>query len=232
MAIKAKRPQDMPTAVTCEYQPQQEICPMLGGCPNIDTCASWFGTFFWGYGDPENEGLEVKSFRERVAQDKYHELEEKFRREYFAKQPVLPREQAVSFWNMARGPLLPDSDSSVRSSEEEENVAEVPQAHLQVREYMPKTIFGQDSQEQLDEPGDENANEEEWARIDGSEIDPEELFFVDVIHDEDESDEAKGIAPPKSPAKTRGEEYEDLVAPIWTWFFTMMDIGHDGDFYE
>ncbi|KAF4972022.1 hypothetical protein FSARC_1313 [Fusarium sarcochroum] len=221
ISLKDNQPQAMPNPAQCEFR-QQEIRPMLSGCPNIDACPSWFGSFFWGYGDAENEGPEIKSFREQVAQDKYKEWEEDFARKYFAKQPIPPRKEAESFWMLAQRDFFSDSEpSSMQSSE----------AELQTSEDEPLTAVNQDVQAQCDEVHGDNVAEDGPASTESSDVDPEDLFYGDVINEEDNSDhEFESNA--ASGTKSIGEEYQDLVAPIWTWFYPVMDMGRDGEFCD
>ncbi|KAJ4271504.1 hypothetical protein NW762_000207 [Fusarium torreyae] len=221
ISLKDNQPQARPNPAQCEFR-QQEIRPMLSGCPNIDACPSWFGSFSWGYGDAENEGPEIKSFRGQVAQDKYKEWEENFARKYFAKQPIPLRKEPESFWTLAQKDFFEESESSSMQSSE---------AELQASEDEPQAVPSQNVQAQCDEVCDEDVVQDGPASTESSDVDPEDLFYGDVINEEDNSDH-KVENSSSSGNKSIGEGYQELVAPIWTWFYPVMDMGRDGEFCD
>ncbi|KAL6919528.1 hypothetical protein FSST1_003554 [Fusarium sambucinum] len=108
--VDAKRASDenepLPPASQCEYPKEKEIQPLLSGCPNNDSCPSWFANLFRGYGEAANETLQVRQFRDQVAQEKYNEWKEDFARKYFVKKPILPRQEPDDFWYMASNDFL------------------------------------------------------------------------------------------------------------------------------
>ncbi|KAF4336674.1 hypothetical protein FBEOM_9463 [Fusarium beomiforme] len=65
-------------ASECEFL-TRETRPMLTNCPNNDTCPLWFGNTFWGFGDNEIEGPDIKEARELFAQEKLEERKADFR---------------------------------------------------------------------------------------------------------------------------------------------------------
>ncbi|RGP73259.1 hypothetical protein FSPOR_2218 [Fusarium sporotrichioides] len=101
----------LPLASECEHLKGKEIQPSLSGCPNNDSCPSWFANLFRGYGDVANEGPEIKQFRNQVAQEKYNEWKENFARKYFVKKPILPRQEPEGFWYMISEDYLSDVES-------------------------------------------------------------------------------------------------------------------------
>ncbi|WZH40460.1 hypothetical protein QYS62_001393 [Fusarium acuminatum] len=83
---------DLPRASECAHL-EQEIKPVLSGCPNNDTCPSWLDNLLRGFGDAKNEDREIQLVRDNVAREKYNELEADFACKYFAKKPIPPRQE-------------------------------------------------------------------------------------------------------------------------------------------
>ncbi|EKJ78422.1 hypothetical protein NXS19_000893 [Fusarium pseudograminearum] len=106
------RPLALPLASQCEHLEKKEPQSSLLGCPNNDSCPSWFGNLFRCYDKAASEGPEVKQFRDRVAQGKYNEWKENFARKHFVKKPVLPRQEQNGFWNMISQDFLSDIQSA------------------------------------------------------------------------------------------------------------------------
>ncbi|KAM0305398.1 hypothetical protein HYE67_008682 [Fusarium culmorum] len=102
------RPLALPLASQCEHLEKKEPRPSLLGCPNNDTCPSWFGNLFRCYGGAANQSPKVKQFCDQVAQEKYNEWKENFARKHFVKKPVLPRQEENSFWSMISQDFLSD----------------------------------------------------------------------------------------------------------------------------
>ncbi|KAG8674797.1 hypothetical protein FPOAC2_00833 [Fusarium poae] len=113
--VDAKQANDenapFPLASQCEYPKEKEIQPLLSGCPNNDSCPSWFANLFRGYGEAANETLEVRMFRDQVAQEKYNEWKENFARKYFVKKPIVPRQVPEGFWYLAAKDFVSEIES-------------------------------------------------------------------------------------------------------------------------
>jgi hypothetical protein len=218
-ALKADRVYlDLPRASECEYL-EQEIKPVLSGCPNNNTCPSWFGNLLRGFGDPKNEGREIQSVRDNAAWEKYNELKADFACKYFAKKPILPRQESESFRLTMLRDCSADGQSSnhaltLDSETDHEGSAEDSDYRCSPAVYML-----------CDEANNDNALEH--ASGESTEIDPEDLFLGDLLTKRSEGDESQ---PPMT--RTIGEEYQDLVVPVWNAFYLAMDLGRDGEFCD
>jgi hypothetical protein len=222
--------ESLPQASHCEYLEEKEIRPWLSGCPNNDSCPSWFGNLFWGYGDAANEGPEIRQFRDLVAQEKHDEWKENFARKYFEKKPILSRQEPDGFWHM----ISQDSLSAVESVERSSSAFSTSGGET-AREALEAAMhFGdqQDTMGKIAKVSDES-NVKDTATPESPDIDPEDLFYGNVIEtssDEDvksNSDETERT-PPR--AKSIGEGRQNPVAPVWNCFYPVMDMGRDGDF--
>jgi hypothetical protein len=210
-ALRADREYlDLPRASECEYL-EQEIKPVLSGCPNNNTCPSWFGNLLRGFGDHKNEDREIQSARDNVAWEKYNELEANFACKYFAKKPIPPRQEPESFRltmlrdcsadDQSSNPaLILDSEADHEGSAESSDYGCSPAVHMQYDE----------------------ANSGESA-----EIDPEDLFLGDLLTKRSEGDGSQSPV-----TRTTGEGYQDLVVPVWNAFYPAMDLSRDGEFCD
>ncbi|KAF4453485.1 hypothetical protein F53441_3870 [Fusarium austroafricanum] len=216
--IAAREDETLPSALECEYF-TRETRPMLLGCPNNDTCPSWFGNMFWGYGDAENDGLEIKSMRERVAFEKFKEWEAEFARKYFTKKPIPPIDEPVGFWFMASRDFFTDVGSSHYASTE---ISEIDLGNQD-------NAFERGGCRNIFEKSDETYNENciENSIDESSRLDPEELFYGDVTKNSFYRTETKSTG-----GKLIAGEGQALVTPIWNWFLSIMDTGRDGEFTD
>ncbi|KAM0253437.1 hypothetical protein ACHAP5_000466 [Fusarium lateritium] len=209
---------DLPRASECEYL-QQEIKPMLLGCPNNDTCPSWFGNLFRGFGDPKNKGRKIQLTQDNVAQEKYNELKADFACKYFAKKPIPPRQEPESFWLMMLRDCSADGQSStpaltLDSEADHEGLAESS-------EYECSQTVGTQHGEVSNGRGFEHGSGE------NVEIDSEDLFLGDLLTNGPGGDASQSPA-----TRTTGEEYQDLVVPVWNAFYPAMDLGRYGEFCD
>ncbi|SPJ74889.1 uncharacterized protein FTOL_04620 [Fusarium torulosum] len=218
-ALRADREYlDLPRASECEYL-EQEIKPVLSGCPNNNTCPSWFGNLLRGFGDPQNEGREIQSVRDNVAREKYNELGADFACKYFAKKPIPPRQEPESFRltilrdrsadGQSSNPALTlDSGNDHEGSVESSDYGCSPAVHMQCDEANSGNAFKHASDE-------------------SAEIDPEDLFLGHLLTKRSEGDGSQSPG-----TKTTGGEYQDLVVPVWNAFYPAMDLGRDGEFCD
>ncbi|KAM0343175.1 hypothetical protein ACHAPU_008768 [Fusarium lateritium] len=207
-----------PRESQCEYL-EKETEHMLSGCPDNDTCPSWFGNLLSGYGDIKDEGPEAKSLRELVAREKSNERETEFSCKYLVRKPILPRPQPESFWlTISRDSFTDDqpvdSVSTLNTETEEEDVAN----SLEFKHHLV-------THAQRDEARDENVIEHDSKESQevGREDQPPNNPMVNRL---------ERVNTPLFDTKTIGEEYQDLVAPIWNWFYPVVDTGRDGDLYD
>ncbi|RGP74835.1 hypothetical protein FLONG3_5947 [Fusarium longipes] len=217
---------------SCPYLDEKHTSPWLIGCPNNDFCPSWLGNLFRRLGDGSNKGTEIKKLRHLAAQEKYSGWKEIFAREYFTKKPIPPRQKPDRFWHMVSQDTHSDvaSVSSfvvASSTTEEETSQNTSEAALN---------FG----DQWNSLGTiANANDQSIVKNDSapetSDIDPEDLFRGDIIKTGSEQDFKSNSEEPEensSRVKYIGEEYQDLVAPIWSCFYPFMDMSREGEFLD
>ncbi|KAF9774959.1 hypothetical protein IL306_006958 [Fusarium sp. DS 682] len=194
--IDTREGRDVARASECEYL-TRETRPMLTGCPNNDTCPSWFGNTFWGFGDDDNEGPDIKEARELVAQEKFEEWKADFCRKSFAKKPIPPRKEPDSFLSLILKDHFGDGDTeSVMSAQS-----------FEVEDAAPENGGNQDDHEDSYEADNENSTED--GSNETSEIDPEVLLSDDDV--EDNPDKAKAQT---SGRKLAVQEHEEPVAPF------------------
>ncbi|KAH7269413.1 uncharacterized protein BKA55DRAFT_532068 [Fusarium redolens] len=203
---------DLPKAWDCKYF-TKEFQPMLTGCPNNDTCPSWFGNILWGFGDAWNEGPAIRMARGFVAQEKLKGWEAQFARKYFEKKPIPPRKEPEGFMFLIRQDLMGDLES-VTSID-----------NLESADAAPGDGGNQHNHEDSYDADSENSAED--ASNETSQVDPEDLFYGDVIEETDGEAEVKI---PERKLVVRG--YEDPAAPILNLFHPMMDLGRDSDFVD
>ncbi|KAI1031518.1 hypothetical protein LB504_000384 [Fusarium proliferatum] len=195
---------------------RRHIPPAWDCCPNNNICLSWFGNILPGFGNARNEGPEIKLAREFVAHEKLEEWEDQFAREYFQKKPIPPRKKPESFMFLIRQDMMGDLES-VTSFDS-----------LESADTDTDTDFGegsnQDGNEDSYDADSENSTQENEifndAASEASEVDPEDLFYSDVP-DRTRDPEPKLV-----------REYKEPAVSIMNLFFSMMDLGRDGDFVE
>ncbi|KAG9507956.1 hypothetical protein J7337_001513 [Fusarium musae] len=198
----------------CEYR-IKEFQPMLAGCPNNDTCLSWFGNIVPGFGNVQNESPEIKLFREYVAHEKLEEWEDQFAREYFQKKPIPPRKKPEGFMSLIRQDMMGDLESvtSFDSLESADTDSDDGEGRFQ---------HGNEDSYDADSEGSTQESEifNDAANNETAEVDPEDLFYGDVP-------DRKRVVEPK-PSRA----YNEPAVSIMSLFFSMMDLGRDGDFVE
>lgn len=206
----------IPPAWDCDFRMKQ-FQPMLTGCPNNDICLSWFGNILPGFGNARNEGPEMKLAREFVAHEKLEEWEDQFAREYFQKKPIPPRKKPESFMFLIRQDMMGDLES-VTSFDS-----------LESADTDTDTDYGEGSNQHGNEDSydadSENSTQEnevfnDAASDETSEVDPEDMFYGDVI------DRTRDMEPKPSRA------YLGPAVSIMNLFLSMMELGRDGDFVE
>jgi hypothetical protein len=209
---------DLPRASECAHL-EQEIKPVLSGCPNNDTCPSWLDNLLRGFGDAKNEDREIQLVRDNVAREKYNELEADFACKYFAKKPIPPRQEPVSFRLTMLRDRFTDGQSStpaltLDSETDHEGSAGISDYGCSQTVHM-----------QCDEASNDNALEH--ASGESAEIDPEDLFLESLLTNRSEGKEGQ---PPLT--RTTTEEYRDLVVPVWNALYPAMDLGRDSEFCD
>ncbi|KAF4953403.1 hypothetical protein FGADI_6040 [Fusarium gaditjirri] len=213
--VAERERRDIPQAWNCEYR-TKEIQPMLTGCPNNDICLSWFGNILGGFGNARNEGPAITMARDFVAHEKLNEWEAQFARQYFEKKPIPPRKKPEGFMFLIRRDMMGDLES-VTSIDSLESVdigyGEGSNQHGHEDSY--------DADSEYSPQDNENFNGD--ASNETSEIDPEDLFYGDVIN---------GTHEVEIPQRKLGRAYDEPAAPVLNLFFPMMDLGRDGDFLE
>ncbi|RBA12327.1 hypothetical protein FPRO05_03777 [Fusarium proliferatum] len=184
----------IPPAWDCDFRMKQ-FQPMLTGCPNNDICLSWFGNILPGFGNARNEGPEMKLAREFVAHEKLEEWEDQFAR-------VLS-EEAYSSSQEARDLESADTDTDTDYGEGS-------------NQHGNEDSYDADSENSTQE----NEVFNDAASDETSEVDPEDMFYGDVI------DRTRDMEPKPSRA------YLGPAVSIMNLFLSMMDLGRDGDFVE
>ncbi|KAM5355529.1 hypothetical protein ACJ41O_002175 [Fusarium nematophilum] len=195
---------------------------MLSGCPNNDSCPSWFGTIFGEYVD---EDPEIQEILEWVAWERYEAYRERFARAYFTPRPVPPRREPVEFWTIAKRDVdLFSEASSIYGDEGEQDLVEEGQQQQQQQQQ------GDYEDDGLGEERNGTGNE---STVTGSSsgIDPEELFYGDVVRDQTHPDagDQQQVASVQRVGPEAVDKWNQLEPPIWTWFFPF-DMARDGEY--
>ncbi|CAG7561390.1 unnamed protein product [Fusarium equiseti] len=209
-----------PRAEHCEFRVAKAFQPWLRGCANNDVCPSWFGNMLPGFGDSWSE--ETYQFEElTVAEDKYDEWKKDFAKKYFVKRPIQTLQEPEGFFESDTESVL-SSSAAAWSTDDGEIANETLQSEVD-----------ENTHTQADK-----ANKQSAAAVDTaseiSEIDPLDLFYgnvVDYVPNKGTSSNAVEAANNSPRAKSSGEEHHGL-APAWTSFHPVMDMGRDGDFCD
>lgn len=209
---------DLPRASECTHL-EQEIKPVLSGCPNNDTCPSWFDNLLRGFGDAKNVDREIQLVRDSVAREKYNELEADFACKYFAKKPIPPRKEPESFRLTILRDRFADGQSSTPTLTLDSETDH--EGSVEISDYGCRSAIHM----QCGEANNDNAVQH--ASGESAEIDPEDLFLGGLLT---KRSEGEGGQPPVT--RSTGEAYQDLVVPVWNAFYPAMDLGRDGEFCD
>ncbi|KAF4465733.1 hypothetical protein FALBO_7408 [Fusarium albosuccineum] len=214
LALCASKPKESPEPGKCPYL-KEGMRPLLSGCPNNDYCPSWFGTMFPGFGEVQYEDPYAL---ERVAWEKYEGYQKRFAQKYFARQPLTPTKPPESFLALAQRDLYGDVEEYVQGDDLEED-------------QRPTDCGAPNAPgDQHHEPEDETVT----TTTDTSGIDPEQLFYGDLVDDDDiysDSIDSGAGEGGQDGREGQAEDSIDLPVPVWTWFYPA-DMGRDGEFCD
>lgn len=177
--------------------------PTLRGCVNHDSCPSWFWSVSEGIGEVEDESQEVTEAQEEVARVKYEAYKKEFAENHYTRRSPPIRKNFGEFLETVLEDIPPlelednsDDEISLTDDDEEE-------------ELLSET----------DSLGSLSGSMEPSSAPPGLgvhfEINPE-LLSQENVPAKEGSPDPKSESPP---AENLAMEYQDLIAPIWVWFF-------------
>ncbi|KAI8688769.1 hypothetical protein NCS55_00131500 [Fusarium keratoplasticum] len=201
-ALSQDPPLAEPLHSQCPYE-KSYMRPTLRGCVNNDSCPSWFWSVSEGIGEVEDESQEVTEAQEEVARVKYEAYKKEFAENHYTRRSPPIRKNFGEFLETALEDIPPlelednsDDEISLTDDDEEE-------------ELLSET----------DSLGSLSGSMEPSSAPPGLgvhfEINPELLSQENVPAKEDSPD-PKSESPP---AENLAMEYQELIAPIWAWFF-------------